>query len=246
MKTKKTKDSVISKNDNIVCQGKIYHVQTEFYKATNKIICNIFKEGTALKKIEKKIDLDKQKDITEEISSLHFYVLNKIEEGCKNLSNQQATITIENATPSNANETKIRKLDEKALQNFLEFEKILDKILASFLNFIEKTDEIESCLILWKFSDVTFEFFLSEHKDSQNVKDNLISLWNKTESFFTKKKKNLNSVELVFNKKILFLTQTNREKHTIISITQLPKNANFAMFKQKSKKFLSELSLIEI
>ena len=241
MNTQKIRKTAISKNDNIVCHGKTYHIQTEFYKTKNKIICNIFKDGIALKKIEKKIHSLEEEQLKKEILTMHSFVITKIKEGIQNISQKQSPVVNKKVTNNLNNYNFI--LNEQNITDFIAFEHILNKSISLFEKFVTDTKEIESCAITWKYLNNTFEFCVSERKDLKKVKNNLLYIWEKNETFLQQNKKTLNSIELIFHEKIFYLTQLKNNKNSIISIIQLSKSSNFTMFKQKVKRFLSELLL---
>ncbi len=74
---------VVSRNDNFKLGKTTYHIQTEFYKAKSVIVCNIFKDGKALKKIEKEVDDFADDILNEQIQSLHNLVLERLKQGSK-------------------------------------------------------------------------------------------------------------------------------------------------------------------
>ncbi len=73
---------VVSYNDNLQFGKSVFHVQTEYYKATGTIICNIFKDGKALKKLKKQVE--NEENLNDLISQFHDFVLNRLREGAKN------------------------------------------------------------------------------------------------------------------------------------------------------------------
>ncbi len=64
-----------SLNSDINCGSKKFHVQTEFYKSSQKIVTNIFINGNAIKRIEKHFETGK---IEEEINKQHCFVIEKL------------------------------------------------------------------------------------------------------------------------------------------------------------------------
>ncbi|BBB32998.1 hypothetical protein TTHT_1492 [Thermotomaculum hydrothermale] len=80
---------VVSYNDNLQFGNSVFHVQTEYYKATGTIICNIFKDGKALKKLKKKVE--ESQDLNQLISEFHDFVLNRLKEGAKLKEVKQTT-----------------------------------------------------------------------------------------------------------------------------------------------------------
>lgn len=79
---------VVSYNDNLQFGKSVFHVQTEFYKASGTIICNIFKDGKALKKLKKPVE--GEQDLNKLILDFHEFVLNRLKEGAKNKEVKQA------------------------------------------------------------------------------------------------------------------------------------------------------------
>ncbi len=79
---------VVSYNDNLQFGKSVFHVQTEFYKASGTIICNIFKDGKALKKLKKPVE--GEQDLNKLILDFHEFVLNRLKEGAKNKEIKQA------------------------------------------------------------------------------------------------------------------------------------------------------------
>ncbi len=71
----------VSCNDNLKFGHGVFHIQTEYYKASDMIICNIFKDGKALKKLKKLVK--NKENIDEEIKKFHEFVLNRLKEGAK-------------------------------------------------------------------------------------------------------------------------------------------------------------------
>jgi len=66
-------------NQDIYAGGSIYHVQTEYYKTAGKIVTNIFKDGVAVKKIERPVAPEvSDAQLDEEIEKFHFQVINKL------------------------------------------------------------------------------------------------------------------------------------------------------------------------
>ena len=69
----------ISKNDNVKLGNHVYHIQTEYYKSSNKIVSNIFMDGKIIKRIES--EPAEGEDITKRISQQHEEILKKIRKG---------------------------------------------------------------------------------------------------------------------------------------------------------------------
>jgi len=66
----------VSLNQNIKAGKSTYHVQTEYYKSSNKIISNIFKDGKAVKRLEKEVEEDRSLD--EQIKEFHSSVIERL------------------------------------------------------------------------------------------------------------------------------------------------------------------------
>jgi len=69
----------ISKNDNVKLGNHVYHIQTEYYKSSNKIVSNIFMDGKIIKRIES--EPAEGEDIAKRVSQQHEEILKKIRKG---------------------------------------------------------------------------------------------------------------------------------------------------------------------
>ena len=65
-----------SVNEDIVVGSSKFHIQTEFYRTSGKIVSNIFKDGVALKRLEKKVEPDE--NVEEEVKKFHSEVVGKL------------------------------------------------------------------------------------------------------------------------------------------------------------------------
>ncbi len=72
---------VVSCNDNLQFGKSVFHIQTEYYKATGTIICNIFKDGKALKKLKKPVA--SEENLNDAINEFHEFVLNRLKQGAR-------------------------------------------------------------------------------------------------------------------------------------------------------------------
>jgi len=71
-------------NQDVYAGGSTYHIQTEYYKSSGKIVTNIFKDGVSVKRLEKKVEEGLSDDeIDQEIEKFHFLVLEKLRQGGK-------------------------------------------------------------------------------------------------------------------------------------------------------------------
>ncbi|SNR66885.1 hypothetical protein [Desulfurobacterium atlanticum] len=64
-----------SLNSDISCGSKKFHVQTEFYSSSQKIVTNIFLNGNIIKRIEKAPETD---NLEHEIKQQHNFVVEKL------------------------------------------------------------------------------------------------------------------------------------------------------------------------
>lgn len=66
----------LSLNQDIKAGKSIYHIQTEYYKTSNKIISNIFKDGKAVKRLEKEVE--EGKDLDTQIKEFHKNIVERL------------------------------------------------------------------------------------------------------------------------------------------------------------------------
>jgi DNA-binding transcriptional MerR regulator len=82
-------------NEDVVIGSTKFHVQTEFYHSSGKVVSNIFKEGVALKRLEKEVG--PEENIEEEVKSFHLEVVNKLlsakKGGAKKRGNKEVSLT---------------------------------------------------------------------------------------------------------------------------------------------------------
>ncbi|WP_457569457.1 hypothetical protein, partial [Desulfurobacterium sp.] len=79
-----------SMNTNFQCGAKTFHVQTEFYKSSGKVVTNIFFQGNIVKRIER---LPETEDISQEIKKQHEHILHKLQEALEKQKKQTETCT---------------------------------------------------------------------------------------------------------------------------------------------------------
>ncbi|ADY73294.1 hypothetical protein Dester_0644 [Desulfurobacterium thermolithotrophum DSM 11699] len=72
----------ISVNQNIKLGSNVYHVQTEYYRVSKKIVTNIFKGGMIIKRLEKEIDTEE--NIEEQTRNFHEIIVKRIRSIYKN------------------------------------------------------------------------------------------------------------------------------------------------------------------
>ena len=66
----------LSLNQDIKAGKSIYHIQTEYYKTSNRIISNIFKDGRSVKRLEK--DVEDEKNLDTQIKEFHRGVVERL------------------------------------------------------------------------------------------------------------------------------------------------------------------------
>ena len=71
----------VSYNEDIKLGGSVFHVQTEYYKKSGKVVSNIFKDGLSIKRLEK--DVEDGVDIDSEVAQFHKYVVERLRGGAK-------------------------------------------------------------------------------------------------------------------------------------------------------------------
>jgi hypothetical protein len=65
-------------NQNIQAGGSVYHVQTEYYKSSGKVVTNIFKDGRSVKRLEKELSAKEEEEINREVEEFHSFVVSKL------------------------------------------------------------------------------------------------------------------------------------------------------------------------
>lgn len=86
----------VSYNENIRLGGSIFHVQTEYYKKSGKVVSNIFKDGLSIKRLER--DVEEGTDIDSAVAQFHRYVVERLKSGVKRkVSLQRGVLSIPDA-----------------------------------------------------------------------------------------------------------------------------------------------------
>lgn len=70
-------------NQDVYAGSSVYHIQTEYYKSSGKIVTNIFKDGCAIKRLEKDVSGVPEEEIDREIEEFHYFVLDRLRQGAK-------------------------------------------------------------------------------------------------------------------------------------------------------------------
>ncbi len=76
IKLKEEVSMALSINQDIKAGKSTYHIQTEYYKTSNKIISNIFKDGKAVKRLEKEVE--EEKDLDTQIKEFHKNIVERL------------------------------------------------------------------------------------------------------------------------------------------------------------------------
>ena len=66
----------LSLNQDIKAGKSTYHIQTEYYKTSSKIISNIFKDGKAVRRLEKEVE--EGKDLDTQIKEFHKSIVERL------------------------------------------------------------------------------------------------------------------------------------------------------------------------
>ena len=83
-------------NQDVYAGGSTYHIQTEFYKSSGKIVTNIFKDGVSVKRLERKVEEGlSDEEIDREVEKFHFLVLEKLRQGGKRLKRSKPEVESE-------------------------------------------------------------------------------------------------------------------------------------------------------
>lgn len=77
----------VSYNEDVKVGNSTFHVQTEYYRKSGKVVSNIFKDGLAVKRLEREIDADS--DINSAVSEFHRYVVERLRRGVKKRGESQ-------------------------------------------------------------------------------------------------------------------------------------------------------------
>ncbi len=65
-------------NQNIKAGRSTYHIQTEYYKSSRKIVTNIFKDGQSVKRFEREIETENEEEIDREVEKFHNLIVGKL------------------------------------------------------------------------------------------------------------------------------------------------------------------------
>ncbi len=125
--------TIVSYNDNLKIGGSLFHIQTEYYKHKEQVICNIFRDGRVVKKIPLQIDIED--GIEEMVKEFHFFVLNRL----KNPSQIQVIFKSKEKKPVQENsDTKSKTMHIDLLNKSAEE---IDRDFCAFLQWISHKKE---------------------------------------------------------------------------------------------------------
>lgn len=125
----------VSYNEDIKLGGSVFHVQTEYYKKSGKVVSNIFKDGLSIKRLEK--DVEEGVDVDSAVAQFHQYVVERLRSGVKKkVSQEKGGLSI----PESVKEELLRVLNpyfgvassfvlDEALSNSSGIEDFLDNLL---------------------------------------------------------------------------------------------------------------------
>ncbi|WP_456456308.1 hypothetical protein [Thermovibrio sp.] len=65
-------------NQDIRAGGSTYHIQTEYYKSSGKIVTNIFKDGQSVKRFEKEVRAESEEEIDRKVEEFHSLIVSKL------------------------------------------------------------------------------------------------------------------------------------------------------------------------
>jgi predicted DNA-binding protein len=81
-------------NQDIHAGGSVYHVQTEYYRSSGKIVTNIFKDGLSVKRLEKPVSGLSEEELDREIENFHRLVLDKLKSSRRKQEAGKASATV--------------------------------------------------------------------------------------------------------------------------------------------------------
>ena len=84
----------VSHNENVRVGNSVFHVQTEYYKKSGKVVSNIFKDGLSIKRLEREVE--EGADIDSAVSDFHRYVVERLKGSVrsKRTSKKEKTFTL--------------------------------------------------------------------------------------------------------------------------------------------------------
>ncbi len=66
----------VSCNEDVRVGNVVFHVQTEYYRKSGKVVANIFRNGVAVKRLEKQ--LSEEDDVDSKVVEFHRFVVDRI------------------------------------------------------------------------------------------------------------------------------------------------------------------------
>ncbi len=71
----------VSYNEDVRIGNSVFHVQTEYYRKSGKVVSNIFKDGLSIKRLEREVE--EGVDIDSAVSDFHRYVVERLRSGVR-------------------------------------------------------------------------------------------------------------------------------------------------------------------
>ena len=123
-------------NQDIRAGGSTYHIQTEYYKSSGKIVTNIFKDGQSVKRFEKEVKAESEEEINKKVEEFHSLIIGKLTGKAKE---EKAKVKLQ--IPKELFEEFLRELSpffgiatafilEEALRESETYEELLSKIIS--------------------------------------------------------------------------------------------------------------------
>ncbi len=125
----------VSYNEDIKLGGSVFHVQTEYYRKSGKVVSNIFKDGLSIKRLEREVE--EGADVDSAVAQFHRYVVERLRSGArKKISPKKGVLSL----PDSVREELINTLNpyfgvasafvvDEALLNSSKVEDFLDRLL---------------------------------------------------------------------------------------------------------------------
>lgn len=77
----------VSYNEDVRVGNSTFHVQTEYYRKSGKVVSNIFKDGLAVKRLEREVS--EESDVDSAVGEFHRYVVERLKGGIKKKEKQE-------------------------------------------------------------------------------------------------------------------------------------------------------------
>jgi len=125
----------VSYNEDVRLGNSVFHVQTEYYKKSGKVVSNIFKDGLSIKRLEKSVE--EGADVDSAVAQFHSYVVERLRSSLKKKALQKKGVL---SIPDSVREELLNVLNpyfgvassfviEEALSNSASVDDFLDNLL---------------------------------------------------------------------------------------------------------------------